>query len=394
MAQQPPSPAPADANERLVFHPQAGPRGDVLVTVFLRGGMDAVYAILPYADPAFHQQRHALGFASPDRGGLIVLDEMFGLHRDFARLEPLYHQRQLAIVQAVGLSEPLLSHFDATRAIERGVSGDGLEDGWIGRHLASSLSSMPAALRAVALGTMMSPVLRGSDARALDSLADFRLDLPTDWKPGFLPALAKLYARGSDLAAVAGRGTLATLASLEQLTKSPYQPERAAEYPRDLFGKHIQQVAQLIKAEVGLEAAVLSMHGWDSHIAQADRLMGPMRSLARGLQAISLDLGDRMDRVTVVVMSEFGRRIAPNLSQGTDHGRATAMLVLGGGIREGKVYGSWPGLAPDQLDKQGNLPVTTDYRHVLAEIVARRLQNATPEKVFPDFQPTYLEFTA
>ena len=203
-----------------------------------------------------------------------------------------------------------------------------------------------------------------------------------------------LYARGNDLATSAGRGTLETLTALERLAESPYMPERAAVYPSDTFGRHMQQVARLIKADVGLEAAVLGKHGWDSHVAQVERLQSPMRSLARGLQAFSLDLGERMNRVTVVVMSEFGRRIAPNLSQGTDHGRATAMLLLGGGIHGGKVYGRWPGLATEQLDKQGNLPVTTDYRHVLAEVVERRLKNPAVTKVFPDFRPEYLQFSA
>lgn len=287
MNQPMPTPEKCAIDDRLVFRPQAGPRGDVLVTVFLRGGMDAVYAIPPYADPAFHQQRSGLGFATPDRGGLIALDDFFGLHPDFSLLEPLYRQKQLAVVQAVGLSEPLLSHFDATRAIERGVSGDGLESGWIGRHLASSLSSSPSALRAVAFGTVTSPALRGCDARLLNSLADFRLEVPASWKPGFLAALRQLYAHGNDLATSAGRGTLETLTALERLAGSPYVPERTAIYPSDTFGRHMQQVAQLIKAEVGLEAAVLGQHGWDSHIAQAERLQSPMRSLAHGLQAFS-----------------------------------------------------------------------------------------------------------
>jgi uncharacterized protein (DUF1501 family) len=325
---------------------------------------------------------------------MVALDDFFGLHRDFALLEPLYRQQQLAVVHAVGLSEPLLSHFDATRAIERGIAGQGLEDGWIGRHLAAEVPSNPSPLRAVALGDQLPQVLRGSEARLLQSLSDFRLVLPADWNPGFTQALGKLYARGADLAAVAGRGTLQTLAALKRLTASPYRPEQGARYPADTFGAHLRQVAQLIKADLGLEAAVLSIQGWDTHISQADNLVHPMRSLAKGLAGFSRDLGDRMSRVVVVVISEFGRRVMPNASHGTDHGRATAMLVLGGGIRGGKVYGRWPGLAAEELDEHGNLPVTTDYRHVLAEIVDRRLHDKSLGKVFPNFEPKYLEFTA
>lgn len=390
-------PAPASrqaaTDDRLVFRPAAGPAGDVLVTIFLRGGMDAVYTVPPFADRAFYKQRKGFGLADPGPEGLISLDGFFGLHPDFWRLESLYRRNLLAIVHAVGLSEPLLSHFDAMRAIEQGNSSGGLEDGWIGRHLTATQPRHPSPLRAVALGGVVPQVLRGSEARVLDSLADFRLEIPADWNPDFSLALRTLYARGTDLASVAGRGTLDTLAMLERLAKSTYQPEHGAEYPPVVFGKHLQQVAQLIKAEVGLEAAVLSTQGWDTHVSQVDSLGGPMRSLAKGLESFTRDLGDRMRRVVVVVISEFGRRVVPNMAHGTDHGRATAMFILGGGIRGGQVYGRWPGIATDELDEQGHLRVTTDFRHVLAEIIQRRLKNPALDKVFPNFKPRFLEFT-
>jgi uncharacterized protein (DUF1501 family) len=165
-------------------------------------------------------------------------------------------------------------------------------------------------------------------------------------------------------------------------------------YSPDQFGSHLCQVAQLIKADMGLEAAVLGLADWDSHISQEKFLKGVMQSLAQGLQGFVQDLGEQMRRVVIVVMSEFGRRVAPNGAGGTDHGRASAMLVVGGGIRGGKVYGRWPGLAVDELDGQGNLRVTTDYRNVLAEIVDRRLKNPRLDRVFPGLKPSYLKFTA
>jgi uncharacterized protein (DUF1501 family) len=255
-------------------------------------------------------------------------------------------------------------------------------------------SNDPSPLRSIALGHGIPPVLNGSKAQSLDSLADFRLEVPAGWDPGFSRVLRQMYAPGGDLASVAGRETLATLEVLQRLAKSTYQPANSALYSPDVFGNHLSQVAQLIKADVGLEAAVLGLADWDSHVGQARMLVEPMQSLAQGLQGFAQDLGDQMQRVAVVVMSEFGRRIVPNDAGGTDHGRATAMLVIGGGIRGGKVYGHWPGLAVDELDEQGNLRVTTDYRDVLAEIVDRRLKNPLLDRVFPGLKPKYLNFTA
>jgi uncharacterized protein (DUF1501 family) len=296
----------------------------------------------------------------------------------------------------------LLSHFDATKAIERGTPVGRVETGWIGRHLAATDPALQSAagtshaspIRALALGHGISPVLYGSKAQALDSLADFRLEVPAGWDPGFSSVLRRMYAQGTDLASSAGRETLATLGGLQRLSKSAYQPANSALYSPDTFGSHLSQVAQLIKADVGLEAAVLSLADWDSHVSQTKMLVGVMQSLSQGLEGFAQDLGDRMRRVVVVVMSEFGRRVAPNDAGGTDHGRASAMLVIGGGIRGGKVYGHWPGLATGDLDEQGNLRVTTDYRNVLAEIVDCRLKNPAIDRVFPGLKPKYLNFTA
>jgi uncharacterized protein (DUF1501 family) len=383
--------------DRLVFRPSVGPAGDVLVAIFLRGGMDAVYTIPPFADRAFYGQRNAFGFAEPRPNGLINLDDFFALHPDFSPLASLYREKRMAVVHAVGLQEPILSHFDATRAIEQGAAGQRIETGWIGRHLAAlpgAFGTSPSPLRAIALGHGIPRVLNGATSQALDSLSDFRLEVPAGWDPGFSRVLRQMYAAGNDLASLAGRETLATLGVLGRFAKLPYKPANSAIYSQDTFGGHLRQVAQLIKADVGLEAAVLSLSDWDSHVSQAALLAEPMQSLAQGLQGFAQDLGDQMRRVVVVVLSEFGRRIAPNEAGGTDHGRATAMLILGGGVRGGKVYGRWPGLADDELDEQGNLRVTTDYRNVLAEIVDRRLKNPSLDRVFPGLKPKYLDFTA
>ncbi len=388
--------------DRLVFRPKVGPAGDVLVAIFLRGGMDGIYTIPPFGDRHLQAQRKGFGVVDPKQNGVIDLDGFFGLHPDLSPLEPLYRDKQLAVVNAVGLSEPILSHFDATRAIEQGTLGQRIETGWIGRHLAAKTSAdglvdsvaNPSPLRAVAIGIGLPLVLAGAAAQSLDSLADFRLEVPAGWDPGFCRVLRQLYRPGNDLASIAGRDTLSTIAVLQRLAKSTYQPSNSAFYSPDTFGNHLSQVAQLIKADVGLEAAVLNLADWDTHISQVGVLPDVMQSLAQGLQGFAQDLGEHMRRVVVVVMSEFGRRVAPNDGGGTDHGRASAMLVIGGGIRGGKVYGRWPGLAADELDEQGNLRVTTDYRDVLAEIVDRRLKNPLVDRVFPGLKPNYLNFTA
>jgi uncharacterized protein (DUF1501 family) len=382
------------AEERLVFRPQAGPAGDVIVTVLLRGGIDGLYAIPPLADPDYARQRAAFD-AESNRGKPTQLDGFFGLHANFEPLMNLYQRGLLAVVHACGPTQPLLSHFDAMRLLEQGSAPTGPKDGWLGRHLTSQTNSSGSALRAICMGKTVPLVLKGvAGARAFDSLEDLRLELPLDWKPGFMTALARLYASGPNPLAAIGRGTLATLATVDRLATRVDPVKDPREVSPTVLGRQFQLVARLIKAEVGLEAAVLTQGGWDTHVGQTKGIERPMRTLAGGLQAFVDALGDHIDRVTVVVLSEFGRRVAPNGAGGTDHGRGTVALVLGGGIRGGKVYARWPGMAADALDHDGNLPVTTDYRDVLAEIVDRRLRNPYLDRVFPDYTPDYLGFTA
>jgi uncharacterized protein (DUF1501 family) len=382
------------AAERLVFRPQAGPAGDVLVTVLLRGGMDGLYAIPPLADPDYARQRAAFDALSNHREP-SQLDGFFGLHPHFEPLSKLYEHGLLAVVHACGPTQPLLSHFDAMRLLEQASTPDGPKDGWLGRHLASQTNSTGSPLRAISLGKTVPLVLRGvAGARAFETLGDLRLELPVDWKPGFMTALARLYAPGPNPLAAVGRGTLATLAAVDRLSTELNRGTDRQEVSPTVLGRQFQLVARLIKAEVGLEAAVLSQGGWDTHLAQTKAIERPMRTLADALAVFVAALGDHIDRVTVVVLSEFGRRVAPNGAGGTDHGRGSAALVLGGGIRGGKVYARWPGLAADALDHDGNLPVTTDFRDVLAEIVDRRLRNPQVDRIFPDYAPNYLGFTA
>jgi uncharacterized protein (DUF1501 family) len=377
---------------RLLFRPEDGPAGDALVTIFLRGGMDGLHTVPPYADPAYRAQRPTLAVAEPGRaGGAADLDGFFGLHPAMAPLAEVFQARRLAVVHASGSPDTTLSHFEAMQTMERGVAdGNSTASGWIARHLASLENGNDSPLRAIAFGDVLPKSLQGSlHASAVRSLSEFRLALPDGWGEEFRGLLAGLYAGGSDPARAAGRGALELLHSLEKLDPEKYSPEGAAAYPDGEFGRGLRQVAQLLKAEVGLEVAAVDLGGWDSHVAQGALMEGLMRQLAQGLHAFHADLGDRLRQVTVVAMSEFGRRVNENGGLGTDHGRATAMFVMGGGIRGGKVYGQWPGLAAERLDRDGNLRVTTDYRDVLAELVERRLRNPDITRVFPAYSPRH-----
>ncbi|HZZ73090.1 MAG TPA: DUF1501 domain-containing protein [Pirellulales bacterium] len=388
-----PRATPESHSDRLILRPGAEPAGAVLVTIILRGGADGLYLFPAFGDPSFRALRGSLGEIEPSAQGMIDLDGYFGMHADLSRLQETYQSGHLAIVHGVGLSQPILSHFDATRAIEGGSFEPSPTDGWLGRHFASPNEANRAPLRAVAMGSSMPLVLQGANARLLGDLDDMRLEVPLGWEPEFTRLLARLYARGDDLAAVSGRGVLDTLAALKGIGAVPRTGPTTARYRHDRFGNQLRQVAQLIKAEVGLEGAVISLEGWDSHVQQMEKLAPLLQNFGASLSAFIVDLHDQLDRVTVVVLSEFGRRAAPNQAGGTDHGRAGAMLVLGGGIRGGQVYGRWPGLGEEQLDADGNLQVTTDYRSVLAEVLDRRVKSRSLGRVFPQFEPTYLGIT-
>jgi uncharacterized protein (DUF1501 family) len=221
------------------------------------------------------------------------------------------------------------------------------------------------------------------------SLDDFRLALPAAWSPGFRIALADLYQEGGDPVAEAGRETLELLRALDRMNPERYRPRGGAEYPEGDFGRGLREIAQLIKAALGLEVACLDLGGWDSHFGQGPLLETLMSDLARGLAAFHADLGEHLNRVTVVVMSEFGRRVRENGALGTDHGRGTCFALMGGGVRGGRVLADWPGLEESQLEGPGDLRVTIDYRDLLAEVVARRLGNRDWARVFPGYRPTF-----
>jgi uncharacterized protein (DUF1501 family) len=386
---------------RLAFAPQGqAPRGDVLVVVFQRGGMDGLNALVPVGDSDYYRLRPELAIPEPKAGddkSAIDLNGFFALHPALRPLKPIYDAGQLAPVHAVGSPDPTHSHFDAMDTMERGTPGaKSLVSGWIGRHLASFNSDNDSPLRAVGIGSMVQASLRGPvPATALKSIADFHYqgrqrerDLAQ-----FQTTLSALYRMPSVDPALthASAQVNDTIALLSEINVTNYTPDHAADYPESDFGRGLTQIAQLIKAEVGLEVACVDIGGWDTHANQGGaegQLAGLLGEFGQGLAALWQDLGERMQHVTIVTMSEFGRRAAENGSRGTDHGHANAMFLIGGSIAGGKVHADWPTLAADKLDGPGDLALTTDYRDILSEVLSKRVGNAAIKDVFPGYTPT------
>ena len=378
---------------------------DILVTIFLRGGADGINSIVPYFEDAYYRKRPNLSIASPKdaRTGanarLVDLDGKFGLHPALSPLLPLYQKGQLAVLHACGSQDSTRSHFEAMAAVERGLAkeGPGPGDGWIARHLASTERPDDSPLRAVAFGGTLPDSLRGAlNTVALESLSEFKLNTSNDKRQHFHEALLKLYNPGKDEVAHAGRETLAVLDALQKIDPAQYKPSHNAQYPDTDLGRGMRQTACLIRADLGLEVAALDRGGWDTHYAQGSTigiLSLSLDDLAKSLSAFSTDLGTEMSRVTVVVMTEFGRRVAENTGLGTDHGRASFMLLLGGGTKGGQVCTRWPGLEDHQLDETGDLRVITDYRDVLGEVLAQRMRNTKLSAVFPGYEPKSVGIT-
>lgn len=359
--------------------------GRVLVTVFLRGGADGLALVPPVHDDGYQRARPRLGVA-PSQA--LRLDGPFGLAPELGELHRWFLEGQLAVVHAVGLDDDSRSHFVAQELMERG--GTNAAGGWLGRWLRAREAS--GALTAVATGPEVPDSLRGApSATALGGLTG--LSPGPRWSD-LCTSLGGLYARDPQLGRPA-RDALDAADRLARLHADGVHPEHGARYPSaadgevaEAFGRQLAQLAALIRARVGLVTACVDLPGWDSHFAQETIVSPRMRALARGLSAFATDLGPALPRTSVVVMSEFGRRVGENASLGTDHGRGGVMLVLGGGTRGG-MHCRWPGLEEDRLEGPGDLPVVHDYRDVLAAVL-RRHGRVDPAAVFPGHSPAPL----
>ena len=376
---------------RMAFAPQGvEPAGDILVVVFQRGGMDGISAVIPHGDPHYYENRSALAIPEPENGSDktgIDLDGFFGLHPSLRPLKDLWDEKTLALVHAVGSPDPTHSHFDAMDYMERGTPGEkSIPTGWIGRHLQTAPWQNESPFRAIGMGGVMQAALRGPiPVTTLKSISDFHLQGDVSQLTEIRARLESLYNLGSSLDGDAVE-TFNAVNILDKIDVNNYTPSGGAAYPETEFGMAMKQVAQIAKAEIGLEVACVDIGGWDTHNQQG-QLEGELPTLlnefSSGLASLYHDLGDRAKNVTIVTMSEFGRRVKENASDGTDHGHGNCMFVLGGGVNGGKVYGQWPGLAPENLYEGIDLNITTDYRDVLGEVVEKRLKNPALVDVFP-----------
>lgn len=362
---------------------------DVLICIFLRGGADGLNMVVPHGDRDYYGNRSELAIPTPGKGGAALdLDGFFGLHPALEPLKEIWDAKQLAAIHACGSPDPTHSHFDAMDYMERGTPGRKSDaHGWLGRHLAETQQDGESPFRAVGFGALLPAALRGGAATALTSLDAFQLQVRRLELPKVAAAHGQVY-RGAGLLAGAGQQTLTALETLQKLKPKAYKPSDGAQYPDTPYGQALMQIVQLIKADVGVQVACADIGDWDTHAGQGGaegEMAVNMQEFAAGLRALYTDLGEQRSRVTIVTMSEFGRRVAENGSGGTDHGHGNVMLVMGGATNGGMVYGEWPGLAAEQLYGPGDLQVTTDFRDVLGEIVLKRMANPALDAVFPDY---------
>lgn len=365
----------------------AATAGKKLVVIFQRGACDGLNVVVPYAEPNYYAMRPTIGVKPKE---VLDLNGFFGLHPAMASLKPLYDGGHLAIVHAAGSPDPTRSHFDAQDYMESGTPGlKSTPDGWLNRALASApAGSKPTAFRAVALGTQVPRTLQGRlPAVAINNLQDFSVAGRGPQTSQLSDAFQSMYDQSSDtMLHGTGRETFEAVRMLKAANLSKYQTASGAAYPNTPFGNSMKQIAQLLKANLGVEAAFADIGGWDTHRDQGGangQLANRLREFSDSIAAFWRDLGDGAEQVTVMTMSEFGRTAHQNGTGGTDHGHANVMLVLGGPVRGGKVYGRWPGLASEQLNEGRDLVVTTDFRHVLSEAVYKTLGATRLEEVFP-----------
>ncbi len=392
-------------------------RRRLLITIFQRGAADGLNMVVPFAEPGYYAARPTIAVPQPGgarEGAALDLDGFFGLHPRLAPLLPLWQQRSLAIVHACGSHDPTRSHFDAQDYMETGTPGvKSTSDGWLNRVLRAGRQADRGApvspadrdgsnragdagrvgapdhaspFRAVALGPQLPRMLQGTaPALALTDVTRFGVRGGAATRASFEAA----YAAAADrVLQRTGRDAFDAVRQLEAAAPGRYRPGNGAVYPRSAYGQALQQIAQLAKADVGLEIAFAESTQWDHHANEGGatgQLANRLDDFAHGIAALVTDLGSRMQDVVILTMSEFGRAVAENGNRGTDHGHANAMFIAGGPVRGGTVYGRWPGLSPAQRHDGRDLAVTTDFRDVFGEIAVRHLGVHDASAVFPGY---------
>ena len=379
---------------RTAFAAGTTRRAKRLIAIFQRGAVDGLNVVVPFGEADYYRSRPTIAIPRPGgNDGALSLDGFFGFNPRLAPLKPLWDRRDLAIVHACGSPDSTRSHFDAQDYMETGTPGvKNTSDGWLNRYLQVRKAETASSFRAVALTPGLPRMLQGAaPAIAVSQLAQFGIR-GADAGSAFE---AEYAAAADQVLNGVGREAFNAMKALKVADPGKYQPEHGAAYPTSPFGQALRQIAQLAKADVGLEVAFADIGGWDTHVNQGagqGQLAGRLDDFAKSIAALVTDLGEQMSDTVVLTMSEFGRAVNENGNRGTDHGHGNAMLVIGGGVQGGKVYGHWPGLAATQRYDGRDLAVTTDFRDVFSEIVVRHMGVTNPTAIFPGHAVTAAKF--
>ncbi len=381
---------------------QAGVQKKVLVTIFQRGAVDGLNMVVPYGESEYYTVRRSIAIPKPaEVNGAIDLDGFFGLHPNMRPLEKFWNDKKLAIVTSSGSPDNTRSHFDAQDYMESATPGrKGTPDGWLNRVMQATAKKTDSPFRAVSMTQSLPRSLYGrAPSIAMTNLADFTIKAGVysqNLKGGF----ESIYEESSkDALSETGKDTFEAVNFLKTANPAQYKAENGAVYPATQLGRSLMQIAQLIKAGVGLEVAFAEMGGWDTHINQSlgnnpsgGQLGNLLRDFAGSIAAFGTDLGQGMDNVVLITMSEFGRTVRENGSRGTDHGHGNSMLILGNTVKGGKIYGDWKGLKSEQLHEGRDLAVTTDFRDVFAEAAYKHMGSKDLAKVFPNYAAAKANF--
>src|SRR6516164_9180746 len=379
-----------------------GPGKKQLVVLFQRGAADGLNIVVPFAEPNYYRMRPSIAIPQPKHGAgdaAIDLDGFFGLHPSLAPLEPLFHKNQLAIVHAAGSPDPTRSHFDAQDYMESGTPGiKSTEDGWLDRAVGTIPEEKPSPFRAVAMGPNLPRMLQGkTGAIAVPDLRQFKVQPQSAAKANVVEGgFEAMYAQTVDHALHGtGAETFEAIDMLKKIDMAKFPPENGADYPKSPLGQKMQQIGVMLKANIGVEVLFVDCGGWDNHVNEGGvqgQLSNLLKDLGQSLAAFHRDMGDRMQDVVFVTMSEFGRTAKENGNRGTDHGHANCMFLMGGDVKGGRVYGRWPGLNEHQLNEGRDLALTTDFRTVLGEVLAKHVGVPDLAPVFPGFDNNSKKF--
>jgi uncharacterized protein (DUF1501 family) len=369
---------------------QAGSQTKRLVVIFQRGAADGLNIVIPHHEPQYYAMRPSINIP---RKSVIDLDGFFGLHPALASFQPLWAQRHLAIVHAAGSPDPTRSHFDAQDYMEAGTPGmKATEDGWLNRCLHDlPVQTQRSPFQAIAMGPSIPRILSGLEpAIAMNNINDFTVGGRNAKPSPVATAFESMYDHSSDTVLHGtGEETFDAVKMLKSADPGKYKPAPGVEYPKGRFGDSLRQLAQLIKANLGVQVAFVDVGGWDHHVnegAVEGQIANVLREFSQSLAAFWNDLGDLGEDTVIATMSEFGRTARENGNRGTDHGHANVMFVMGGPVRGGRVYGRWPGMDQSQLYEGRDLALTTDFRQVLGEAVMQHMGNKNLSEVFPGYE--------